>query len=255
MAGLSSAQLKTIDNALKRANTRIARLEDAFGRKSATFKKEIGPFDKGPLHKYVGESASGHWKLNIPKIKNDIKSGKLNYDQANEILVKSSGLKITFNKELEEEEIVPTSYTEGFKTVQGTLLDTLETITKTPEDFEKYRDADGFINVNKAMLKEITEELNVIGESFQTEYNQTLLTASEMKDDPVLSKLYLESDPNAVDSNGEPIKGGTRKKGTSLTYPEMVEITQRLQTLKKEMEAERLSGKKRSKYLSNKSGE
>lgn len=250
MAGLSSAQLKTIDNALKRANTRISRLEDAFGRKSATFRKEIAPFAKGPLRKYVGTSSSGHWKLDIPKIKNDIKSGALNYDQANEILVRASGLKISG-----EGEVKPTLYSEGFKTVQGTLLDTLETITRTPEDFEKYRDEDGFINVNKKMLKEITEELNVIGESFQTEYNETSLTADEMKDDPVLSKLYLVADPNAVDSNGEPIKGGTRKKGTSLTYPEMIEISQRLRTLKKEMEAERLSGRKRSKYLKNKPGE
>lgn len=250
MAGLSSAQLKTIESALKRANTRIARLEDAFGRSSSTFKNQTSAFAKGALIKYVGESASGHWKLDISKIKNDIKSGKLNYDQANEILVRSSGLKISGDGEVK-----PTSYTEGFKTVQGTLLDTLETITRTPEDFEKYRDEEGFINVNKKMLKEITEELNVIGESFQTEYNDTSLTADEMKDDPVLSKLYLESDPNAVDSNGKPIKGGIRKKGTSLTYPEMVEITQRLRILKKEMEAERLSGKKRSKYLKNKPGE
>ena len=238
MAGLSSAQLKTIESALKRANTRIARLEDAFGRKSSTFKNSIQGFDKGALHKYVGESASGHWKLDISKIKNDIKSGKLNYDQANEILVRSSGLKISGSGEVK-----PTSYTEGFKTVQGTLLETLDSVQTGAYDLSSFQDANGFIEVNKKVLMEITEQINKIAESFQTEYDDSSLTPNEIKSDPILSGLYSTEN------------GGTREKGHKLTYVELQKIAERFASVNAELEKDRLNGKQTSDFLKNKPGE
>lgn len=238
MAGLSSAQFKTIEAALKRANTRIARLEDAFGRSSSTFKNQTSAFEKGALNKYVGESASGHWKLDISKIKNDIKSGKLNYDQANEILVRSSGLKISGSGEVK-----PTSYSEGFKTVQGTLLETLDSIQTGAYDLSSFQDANGFIEINKKTLKEITEQLNAISESFQTEYEDSPLDAKTMKSDPILSKLYSSEN------------GGTREKGTKLSYTELQEISNQLARIRSEFDKERLQGKETSDFLKNKPGE
>ena len=238
MAGLSSAQLKTIDSALKRANTRIARLEDAFGRSSSTFKNQTSAFAKGALNKYVGESASGHWKLDISKIKGDIKSGKLNYDQANEILVRSSGLKISG-----EGEVKPTTYSEGFKTVQGTLLDTLDSVKSGAYDLSSFQDENGFIEINKKVLMEITEQLNEIAESFQTEYEDSPLDAATMKSDPILSDLYSSEN------------GGTREKGKKLTYPELQKMSNRLAELKSELDKDRLNGKQTSDFLKNKPGE
>lgn len=238
MAGLSSAQLKTIESALKRANTRIARLEDAFGRSSSTFKNQTSAFAKGALNKYVGESASGHWKLDISKIKGDIKSGKLNYDQANEILVRSSGLKISG-----EGEVKPTTYSEGFKTVQGTLLDTLDSVKSGAYDLSSFQDENGFIEINKKVLMEITEQLNEIAESFQTEYEDSPLDAATMKSDPILSDLYSSEN------------GGTREKGKKLTYPELQKMSNRLAELKSELDKDRLNGKQTSDFLKNKPGE
>lgn len=238
MAGLSSVQLKTIESALKRANTRIARLEDAFGRSSSTFKNQTSAFAKGALNKYVGESASGHWKLDISKIKNDIKSGKLNYDQANEILVRSSGLKISGSGEVK-----PTSYTEGFKTVQGTLLDTLDSVKSGAYDLSSFQDENGFIEINKKVLMEITEQLNAISESFQTEYEDSPLDAATMKSDPILSDLYSSDN------------GGTRERGKKLTYPELQKMADRLAELKEGIDKDRLNGKQASDFLKNKPGE
>ena len=238
MAGLSSAQIKTIESALKRANTRLARLEDAFGRTSSTFKNQTDAFTKGALHKYTGESASGHFKFEISKIKADIKSGKLNYDQANEILVRASGLKISG-----EGEVKPTTYSEGIKTVQGTLLDTLETVTQNPKDFEQYMDDDGFIQINKKILKEITEELNAIAESFQTQYDDSPLDSATIKSDPILSDLYSSDN------------GGTRERGKKLTYPELQKMANRFAELKASIDKDRLNGKQTSDFLKNKPGE
>ena len=238
MAGLSSAQIKTIESALKRANTRLARLEDAFGRSSSTFKNQTAAFQKGALHKYTGESASGHFKFEISKIKADIKSGKLNYDQANEILVRASGLKISG-----EGEVKPTTYSEGIKTVQGTLLDTLDSVKSGAYDLSSFQDENGFIEINKKVLMEITEQLNAISESFQTEYEDSPLDAATMKSDPILSDLYSSDN------------GGTRERGKKLTYPELQKMADRLAELKEGIDKDRLNGKQASDFLKNKPGE
>lgn len=233
MAGLSSAQLAKIDSALKRANTRIARLEDAFGSQSSTFKNQISVFEKGGLNKYVGESASGHWKLDKGMIMKDIRSGKLNYDQANEILRNSAGVQITPGGEVSQ------SRFGGFKTRKEIYEETLESIESGSYDLSKYQDENGFINLNKKILAEIAEDLNAIAESFQTEYEDSPLTNSEMKSDPQLSELFSSD------------HGGSRSK-RQLTYNELQQMANRLAELKADFEKERAAGKQNSDYLANK---
>lgn len=233
MAGLSSAQMAKIDSALKRANTRIARLEDAFGRDSSTFKNQISVFEKGGLNKYTGESSSEHWKLDKSKIMKDIRSGKLNYDQANEILRNASGVQITPGGEVTE------SRFGGFKTRKEIYEETLEAIESGAYDLSRFEDENGFININKRVLNAIAEELNAIAESFQTEYEDSPLSNAEMKKDPQLSDLFSSD------------HGGTRSK-RQLTYNELQLMANRLAEIRNDFEKERLQGKANSDYLANK---
>lgn len=224
MAGLSSAQLAKVDSALKRANTRIARLEDSFGRQSSTFKNQIARFEKGPLHRYTGESKSGHWKLDKGKIMTDLRSGKLNYDQANEILRNAAGIRIDSSGQVRE------SNWGGFQTREQVYKQTIENITTTDVDLSEFADEKGNINIDKDILKQIAEKLNSISESFQTEYNDSPLTEVEMKKDPLLSMLYLSEN------------GGTRRKGQKLSYGELDAISKRLGDLRADIDRMRQSG-------------
>ena len=236
MAGLSSAQMAKIDSALKRANTRIARLEDAFGSDSSIVKNQISTFEKGSLHKYVGKSKSGHWKLEKGKIMKDIRSGALNYDQANEILRNAAGVQISG-----EGEVKPSKFG-GFQTRQEIYENTVDAITSGSYDFSKWEDENGFIQMNKKILAEIAEELNTIAESFQTEYEDSPLTEEEMKSDPMLSDLFNTD------------HGGTRSK-RQLTYTELQNIAGRLAKVKSDLEEEKAKGSQNNDYLANKAGE
>lgn len=244
MAGLSNLSMARIDSALKRANTRIARLEDAFGSKSSTFKNQISLFEKGGLHKYVKQSnpkkavqgktgtlkeTKSHWQLNRSAIKRDIKSGKLNFDQANEILRNAAGLQIDSSGE-----VVDSKY-QGFQTVSDILKETTKTIQSGAYDLSEYQDENGFIELNKSILKEITEDLNEIAESFQTEYEDSPINSETMQSDPILKNLYREN-----------------RGKKSLTYSELSQMANRLSELRKEFDASRLSGKETNDFLSNK---
>lgn len=243
MAGLSSAQLAKIDSALKRANTRIARLESTFGRESSTFKNQIARFEKGPLHKYVGKSKTsinksgekrgGNWKLDKGKIMKDIRSGKLNIDQANEILRNAAGIRIDSSGEVRE------SNWGGFQTREQIFKQTIQNITTTDVDLSEFADEKGNINITKDTLIAITEKLNAISESFQTEYNESPLTELDMKKDPLLSMLYSTEN------------GGTRRKGQKLTYGELESISKRLGELKADVDKMRESGLANHKDLTN----
>lgn len=233
MAGLSSAQLAKIDSALKRANTRIARLEDSFGRQSSTFKTQIARFEKGPLHKYTGESKSGHWKLDKGKIMKDIRSGRLNPDQANEILRNAAGIRIDPSGEVRE------SNWGGFQTREQIFKQTIQNITTTDVDLSEFEDEKGNININKETLREITEKLNSISESFQTEYQESPLTEVEMKKDPLLSMLYSSEN------------GGSRRRGQKLSYGELQAISKRLGDLRADIDKMRQSGLANHENLTN----
>ena len=235
MAGLSSAQKARIDSALKRANTRLARLEDAFGRNSSTFKQQIATFEKKALNKYVGTSSSGHYKLDKGKIVKDIMNGTLNYDQANEILRNAAGVQLNSSGELVESKFG------GIKTRKEVFDDTMAAIESGAYDLDKYRDENGFIQLNKKILKEITEELNVIAESFQTEYDDSPLTSEQMKSDPILSDLYSSDN------------GGTRNK-RALTYSDLKDMAERLSQLRQEFDKEREEGAKTNDFLKNMGG-
>ena len=90
---------------------------------------------------------------------------------------------------------------------------------------------------------EITEQLNAISESFQTEYEDSPLDAATMKSDPILSDLYSSDN------------GGTRERGKKLTYPELQKMADRLAELKEGIDKDRLNGKQASDFLKNKPGE
>ena len=90
---------------------------------------------------------------------------------------------------------------------------------------------------------EITEQLNAIAESFQTEYEDSPLDAATMKSDPILSDLYSSDN------------GGTRERGKKLTYPELQKMSNRLAELKESIDKDRLNGKQTSDFLKNKPGE
>ena len=243
MAGLSSAQLAKIDSALKRANTRIARLEAAYGSKSATFKNQIARFEKGPLHKYVGKSKTsvnkngekrgGNWKLDKGKIMKDFKSGKLNIDQMNEILRNAAGVRIDPNG------IVKESNWGGFQTRKQLEEQTIQAITTTDVDLSEFADEKGNININKDILKQITEKLNAISESFQTEYSDTPLTESQMKENTILSRLYSTE------------HGGSRNKGEKLSYGELTKIKDELARVKSDIDSSRQKGLSNHNDLAN----
>lgn len=243
MAGLSSAQLAKIDSALKRANTRIARLETAYGSKSATFKNQIARFEKGSLHKYVGKSKTsinkngekrgGNWKLDKGKIMKDFKSGKLNIDQMNEILRNAAGVRI------DPMGIVKESNWGGFQTRKQLEEQTIQAITTTDVDLSEFADEKGNININKSVLKQITEKLNAISESFQTEYKESPLTEDQMKENTILARLYSTE------------HSGTRQKGEKLSYTELLRIKDELARIKADIDAEREKGLSNHNDLAN----
>lgn len=233
MAGLSSAQLAKIDSALKRANTRISRLEDAFGKSSSTFKLNIARFEKGPLKQYTGTSASGHWKLDKGKIMKDLRSGRMNIDTANEILRNSAGVRIDPSGEVKE------SNWGGFQTREQIYKQTIENITTTDVDLSEFADEYGNIDITKKKLQEIAEKLNSIGESFQTEYEDSPLTESQMKEDPLLGRLYSSEN------------GGTRRKGEKLSYGDLQAIADRLSELKKDVDSLNNAGRENHNNLIN----
>ena len=233
MARLTYSQLSKIDSALKRANTRIARLQDTYSRDSSVFKNQIAPFEKGPLHKYVGDSASGHWKLDKGQIMKDIRTGKIDFDFANEILRNAAGIQID-----PRGEVVKSKFG-GFQTRQQLEKEALQIIGEDQLDLlQKYKDENGFISLSKSTLKSIITELNELSEGFQTEYDDTPLDADEMKSNQVLSVLYSSD------------HGGSRDK-RRLTYTEMQNIAEELAKIRKSLEGDNEKGKENNDNLKN----
>lgn len=236
-AGLSYVPMASIDSALKRANTRIARLEDAFGRQSSTFKNQIARFEKAPLKKYTGVSSSGHWKLDKGKIMKDIASGRMNLDQANEILRNAAGIQLAPEYKVNKDGTktldgytVKESNWGGFQTRKQLEQQTIQSITTTDIDLSEFEDEFGNIDITKETLKKITEKLNQISESFQTEYTETPLTEVQMKGNTILSRLYSTE------------HGGSRSKGEKLSYSELIKIQEELARVKSELDAGRERG-------------
>ena len=179
----------------------------------------------------------------------DIRSGKLNLDQANEILRNSAGMQIKGTKIYNEAgEVKKIEYDlvesrfGGFQTRKEILEQTAEAIESGSYDLSEFKDEDGFIELNKKTLIDITNELNTIAESFQTEYEETSLTNEQIKSDEVLSDLFNED------------HGGTRNK-RQLTYDELQRMASRFKEIKDSLQSEKETGAKNSDYLTNKPGE
>lgn len=210
---------KTLRNKLKAANTRLQRMEDYYGKDSATAKNQYAFFTKGPLYDYLGESASGHTKIDIPKVLNSFESGEMNIDEFNEVLRHSAGVFIGSDQQIHK------SNYHGFQSIGEIKQSTLDAVIGTdanPYDFPDEQ------------LREMTNTLNEIRENFQTVYDDASIPTSTMKDDPIISMLYSSPD----------------KKRGQLSYDDLKAITERMKELQEELNGnEKLKNGEKAKKL------
>lgn len=188
---------KILRNKLKAANTRLQRLEDYYGADSATAKNQYAFFTKGPLYDYLGESASGHTKIDIPKVLNSFESGEMNIDEFNEVLRHSAGVFIGSDQQIHK------SNYHGFQSIGEIKQSTLDAVIGSDENPYDYPDEE---------LKKLTNTLNEIRENFQTVYDDASIPTSTMKSDPIIKMLYSEPD----------------KKRGKLSYDDLEKITNRM---------------------------
>lgn len=147
---LSSVLKTNIRKILKASNQRIVQLDKDFGFNSATTKNATSFLEKGATVKYKGVSASGHVKIDIPKLIKDIENGTLSESEANAILVPATGQRLK----------------------NGELLDVGPGITtKTRERMKYERDYDTEGMTEKEIIEDINER-NEISNDFQTAYNE-----------------------------------------------------------------------------------
>ena len=191
---------KLLRNKLKAANTRLQRLEDYYGADSATARNQYAFFTKGPLYDYLGESASGHTKIDIPKVLNSFESGEMNIDEFNEVLRHSAGVFIGSDQQIHK------SNYHGFQSIGEIKQSTLDAVIGSDENPYDYPDEE---------LKEMTNTLNEIRENFQTVYDDASIPTSTMKSDPIIKMLYSEPD----------------KKRGKLSYEDLKAITERMKQL------------------------
>lgn len=154
---ISSINKEEIRKAFKRANQRIAEIAKQFadmgGTESAVYKNEVAKFQKGAYAPYMGESASGNVKFDIPKIIHAYETGELSESEFNEILSAASGHQ--YDSQTGE-------LTERGKGI-STITDIKErTLPNTPEDFDEYTED----------WKEFAEDNAQIAQNFQTEYEE-----------------------------------------------------------------------------------
>lgn len=216
----SDPMMREIQKRLKAANTRLQRLEDAYGQDSATVERYIGKLEKGPLSEFLGTSASGHDKIDIPKFKDALRSGRINIDEANEVLRNTAGIYIGSDGELHESEY------NGIPTLKETEYEAAAELHLSGEDIDKF---------TSGLLREEFEAMNEIARNFQTEYDDTTLTGSELESNPITRQLYSEN----------------RGKKRRLTYAELYDITQEMQRLSKEMNQDMTNGQKTVNKLKN----
>lgn len=196
---LSKLSWATINEAINAINVRLKRLAKVFGKNSETFKKEVAFMQKGSLHNYLGESKAGNLKVDYMKIKKALQSGRLDLNQANEILTRLAGVKIN-----EQGEVTRTGT--GVKTV-GQLRS--EAREKMQDMGAEEYDVDDFI-----------EKLNKFATEFQSAYNSTIrdVGAERMENEPVVGQLWSKN----------------RTKQGRLSYPDLAKIMKGMEELRNE---------------------
>lgn len=146
---LSSVLKSNLRKILKASNQRIVQLDKDFGWNSATSKNATSFLEKGATVKYKGLSASGHVKIDIPKLIKDIENGSLSESEANAILVPATGQRLK----------------------DGELMDVGPGITtKTRERMKYERDYNTDGMTEQEIIEDINER-NEISQDFQTAYD------------------------------------------------------------------------------------
>ncbi len=165
---LSSVLKTNIRKILKASNQRIVQLDKDFGFNSATTKNATSFLEKGATVKYKGVSASGHVKIDIPKLIKDIENGTLSESEANAILVPATGQRLK----------------------NGELLDVGPGITtKTRERMKYERDYDTDGMTEKEIIDDINER-NEISQDFQTEYDDFKSSTTLKERRELMPELY-----------------------------------------------------------------
>ena len=199
--------------ALKKANQRIVSLAKHYGTNSSIFKREVGMIFGGPMSQYADTSKSGFPKINIRKINQALRGGKLSLTEANQILTHFAGLKVDEDgntKEIKKG---------GIKTIQQVRKDVKKRLAGLGEDYkdvlEDMEEAPGESISDNEKLDRLAEELAEFSENFQTAYDTAMArvkSVSDIKNNPITGKLWSEN------------RGGKKK----LTYRELIEIKKEL---------------------------
>ena len=165
---LSSTLKNNIRKILKASNQRIVQLDQDFGYNSATTKNATSFLEKGATVKYKGVSASGHTKIDIPKLIKDIENGNLSESEANAILVPATGQRLK----------------------NGELLDVGPGITtKTRERMKYERDYDTEGMTEEEIIDDINER-NEISQDFQTAYDDFKSSTTLKERRELMPELY-----------------------------------------------------------------
>lgn len=219
-----------VQMALKKSNQRIVQLAKTYGPSSPTFKKEVGIIFSGPMSEYRTESnitpASDYVrrkegvekvsypKINIRKVNQDIRSGRLSLSEANNILGKLAGLKID-----NEGNARPTKSGGAVKTVSQIREDIKKRLRRLGDNIddvlssiESEEDLEGMTKNQK--LDIVGQELDAFAENFQTAYNEATSRVKE------LTTLTKNNKTKYLWKNNR----GKRK----LTYEELREIKEEL---------------------------
>ena len=216
--------------ALKKANQRIVALAKHYGTNSSIFKREVGMIFGGPMSQYADTSKSGFPKINIRKINQALRGGKLSLTEANQILTHFAGVKIN-EVTVEDKRTGKLSIIHevkeikkgGIKTVQQVRSDTKKRLASMGEDYKDVLDDMEEPNENLSdnqKLDRLAEELAEFSENFQTAYDtatQRIKNIATIKNNPITGKLW-----------------GDNRGNRRLTYKEMIEIKKELNRLSKE---------------------
>ena len=214
-----------ITGALKRSNERLASISRKMKKAnssnpdydprndSAIFKSVIAPFENSQYDKYLTKSSSGrkfyktvngervlknvttggNVKFDIRAIMKDIESGKLDYSEANDFLVKAAGLRIS------EDGTVTEAGSGGVSTLS-------EIKDEAVNMFGDELSEDELLNQY--------DDLMDFRESFQTDYEDYIAenTLEDFDNNPIVNRL----------------KGENRAEGEYLDYEELIEIHKEL---------------------------
>ena len=142
--GIKLLGKEDVIKAFKRGNQRIAEIGKQFSQNSNVYRNEVAKLMKGAMKKYIGISASGNVKFNIPQIIHAFESGELDESEFNEILQSASGL----------------IYKDGELIERGKGISTISDIKERAYDYDSETED----------WRETANEQAEIEQNFQTEY-------------------------------------------------------------------------------------